>query len=410
MLVTHAKEARRMVILASIAVLAVLLMGARLEFAILLGTLACILANHHKARKSALIGNIVMVAWVLITKPAVLHHTFNHDAITITDTVVAVGGFSLLATLIAKSGLLNLVARKSGNGFWGALFSLLWQVMSYGVDNVASALNGGAIAKLKYGERVHPQYLFAIAGLANAFGAMSAIGDGTSMCLWISGINYWTFWQAWPGVLVFFLIVAPVAAWQQARYAQGHERTNIRARPIRITPIVLFLLSLLAAILFRRTGLPASFGVCGGVITAYYLFKLRPKKREFRDAAYTVVFLFNLMFMAALCGVKGVPDPSFNQEMGLGIFSALFDNYPLTFLAIKQGFHDWPVLAFFVGVGGSILYFGNAASVALSEKFVAVKAIRFTWPMSVLILLAVIAGGYAIVLYHGGWHPTHIGG
>ncbi len=48
---------------------------------------------------------------------------------------------------------------------------------------------------------------------------------------------------------------------------------------------------------------------------------------------------------------------------------SFFDNIPPTELASKQGGHDWGVLAYAVGFGGSMQWFDSSASVALSNLF-----------------------------------------
>ena len=46
---------------------------------------------------------------------------------------------------------------------------------------------------------------------------------------------------------------------------------------------------------------------------------------------------------------------------------AVFDNIPLTALALHQGGYDWGFLAYAVGFGGSMIWFGSSAGVALAE-------------------------------------------
>jgi len=57
------------------------------------------------------------------------------------------------------------------------------------------------------------------------------------------------------------------------------------------------------------------------------------------------------------------------DAFALGFVSAVFDNIPLTELAIKQGGYDWGFLAFAVGYGGSMIWFGSSAGVALSNIY-----------------------------------------
>jgi len=53
----------------------------------------------------------------------------------------------------------------------------------------------------------------------------------------------------------------------------------------------------------------------------------------------------------------------------LGVLSAVFDNIPLTALALNQGGYDWALLAYAVGFGGSMVWFGSSAGVALTNLF-----------------------------------------
>ena len=64
--------------------------------------------------------------------------------------------------------------------------------------------------------------------------------------------------------------------------------------------------------------------------------------------------------------VDSLPDPSWRSVAGLGFLSAVFDNIPLTMLALAQGGYDWGLLAYAVGFGGSMMWFGSSAGVAVT--------------------------------------------
>lgn len=55
--------------------------------------------------------------------------------------------------------------------------------------------------------------------------------------------------------------------------------------------------------------------------------------------------------------VEQLPPASALAALSLGFISAVFDNIPLTALALKQGGYDWGVLAYAVGFGGSMIWF-----------------------------------------------------
>jgi Na+/H+ antiporter NhaD/arsenite permease-like protein len=67
--------------------------------------------------------------------------------------------------------------------------------------------------------------------------------------------------------------------------------------------------------------------------------------------------------------VEKLPAASWQTAFGLGFLSAVFDNIPLTALALKQGGYDWGMLAYAVGFGGSMLWFGSSAGVAISNMY-----------------------------------------
>ncbi len=47
----------------------------------------------------------------------------------------------------------------------------------------------------------------------------------------------------------------------------------------------------------------------------------------------------------------------------------MFENIPLTALALKHGGYDWALLAYAVGFGGSLIWFGSSAGVLLTSQF-----------------------------------------
>ncbi|MEO8135248.1 MAG: citrate transporter, partial [Betaproteobacteria bacterium] len=98
------------------------------------------------------------------------------------------------------------------------------------------------------------------------------------------------------------------------------------------------------------------------------------------------IFLLSLVLCASMMPVERLPAASWQTAFGLGFVSAVFDNIPLTALALKQGGHDWGFLAFAVGFGGSMIWFGSSAGVALSNIFPEAKN--------------------AIAWIRGGWHVT----
>jgi hypothetical protein len=83
----------------------------------------------------------------------------------------------------------------------------------------------------------------------------------------------------------------------------------------------------------------------------------------------------------------------------------VFDNIPLTALALKQGGYDWGLLAYAVGYGGSMIWFGSSAGVAISNMYPEAKSVgrwvRHGWHVALAYVL-----GFLVFMLIMGWHPT----
>jgi hypothetical protein len=117
------------------------------------------------------------------------------------------------------------------------------------------------------------------------------------------------------------------------------------------------------------------------------------------------LFLLSLVLAASMMPVEQLPAASTVTVLGLGFVSAVFDNIPLTALALKQGGYDWGFLAYAVGFGGSMLWFGSSAGVALSNNFPEAKSawlwIKHGWHVALAYVV-----GFAVMSAVLTWHPT----
>jgi hypothetical protein len=116
------------------------------------------------------------------------------------------------------------------------------------------------------------------------------------------------------------------------------------------------------------------------------------------------IFLLSLVMCASMMPVQHLPAASWQSALGLGFLSAVFDNIPLTALALKQGGYDWGFLAYAVGFGGSMIWFGSSAGVALSNMYPEAKSVgawlKGGWHVAVGYVV-----GFAVLLAVVGWHP-----
>jgi hypothetical protein len=117
------------------------------------------------------------------------------------------------------------------------------------------------------------------------------------------------------------------------------------------------------------------------------------------------VFLLALILCASFMPVEQLPPASWQSAFSLGFVSAVFDNIPLTALALKQGGYDWGFLAYAVGFGGSMIWFGSSAGVALSNMYPQAKSVglwlRHGWHVALGYIV-----GFFVLLAILGWHPN----
>jgi Na+/H+ antiporter NhaD/arsenite permease-like protein len=117
------------------------------------------------------------------------------------------------------------------------------------------------------------------------------------------------------------------------------------------------------------------------------------------------VFLLALVLAASLMPVAQLPSPSWQTALGLGFVSAVFDNIPLTALALSQGNYDWGVLAYAVGFGGSMIWFGSSAGVALAHSYPEAKSVARWLKAGWHVALAYVVG-FFVLLAVLGWQPV----
>ena len=114
------------------------------------------------------------------------------------------------------------------------------------------------------------------------------------------------------------------------------------------------------------------------------------------------IFLLAWCSRASMMPVEHLPAASWQTAFGLGFVSAVFDNIPLTKLALEQGGYDWGVLAYAVGFGGSMIWFGSSAGVAITNLFPegrsVVRWLRAGWHVA----LAYVVGFAALLLLTAG--------
>ena len=130
----------------------------------------------------------------------------------------------------------------------------------------------------------------------------------------------------------------------------------------------------------------------------------RPDWEVLPETFKGTIFLLSLVTCASMMPVEKLPPASALAALSLGFVSAVFDNIPLTALALKQGGYDWGFLAYAVGFGGSMIWFGSSAGVALSNMYPEAKSVgnwlRHGWHVALAYVV-----GFAVLYFTLGWQP-----
>ena len=337
----------------------------------------------------------------------------GHEWVLLINLLLLLMGFAILSRHFEKSRVPVVLPKYLPAGWMGGfvLLAIVWVLSSF-LDNIAGALIGGAMAHQLFRCRVHVGFVAAIVAASNAGGAWSVLGDTTTSMMWIAGISPAQVFEAIVGAAVALFIFGIPAAIQQQKYSPmlQHTRERTHVDWVRVG-IVAFILVLAVAtnvtvnLMFRSYA--DSFPFLGVSVWVAILLSAAARRADWEVLGETLkgaVFLLALVLIASMMPVEDLPLPSWPTTLGLGFLSAVFDNIPLTALALKQGGYDWGFLAYAVGFGGSIIWFGSSAGVALSNIFPEIRSVgkwlRHGWfiPIS-------YTAGFFLMLGLWNWHP-----
>jgi Na+/H+ antiporter NhaD/arsenite permease-like protein len=259
---------------------------------------------------------------------------------------------------------------------------------------------------------VHIGYLAAIVAASNAGGSGSVVGDTTTTMMWIDGVSPADVFHAYLAAGVALVIFGIPAALQQQRYSPitKHARSGIRIDWKSCGAVIVILGAAILTNVVVNLELAAwadRFPFIGAAVWVA-IFATAPLRRpdwHVLPAAFTgSLFLLSLILCASLMPVERLPAASWPSALALGFVSAVFDNIPLTALALKQGGYDWGFLAYAVGFGGSMIWFGSSAGVALSNMFPEAKSVGL-WVKHGWHVAAAYVVGFVVMLAVLGWAP-----
>ncbi|HEY2863735.1 MAG TPA: citrate transporter [Casimicrobiaceae bacterium] len=394
--------------------------GIPIDFLLFALTLAGVALLHRHTLPIAVGGMLVITLFKIAFSPfaegpgvAGWATHLGHEWVLIANLFGLLLGFALLSKHFEASHIPLWLPKLLPDDWKGGLVLLLMIfVLSSFLDNIAAALIGGTIARAVFRDKLHIGYLAAIVAASNAGGSGSVVGDTTTTMMWIDGVNPLQVIEAYIAAGTAMLIFGIPAAIQQQRYSPIAREAPAGvvidwARVFIVAVILIAAIVVNVVVNVHYSDIASEFPFIGAAVWVALLVCVplrRPSWEELPGALRGSIFLLSLVLAASMMPVHKLPDASWHVALGLGFVSAVFDNIPLTALALQQGGYDWGYLAYAVGFGGSMIWFGSSAGVALTNMYPdakdAIAWVRGGWHVTVAYVI-----GFAVMLTVLGWFP-----
>ena len=396
------------------------LLGVPVDFILFGLTLISVAVFHHHTLRVSVTGLAVIASYKLAFTgfrdgPGLggLASHIGHEWVILANLFLLLMGFALLSRHFEQSRVPDEMPGLLPDDWKGGLSLLaIVFVLSAFLDNIAGALIGGTMARHVFKGRVHIGFLVPIVASANAGGAGSVVGDTTTTMMWIDGISPLSVAEAFLPAVIAFAIFGIPAAIVQHRYApiEKDPPRGIRIEWARVVIVSMILVAAVLANVVANIRFPYLLDAVPviGLAVWIVIFATAPLRRpdwEIMPETFKgTIFLLALVTCASLMPVEELPAASWRTVLGLGFLSAAFDNIPLTALALKQGGYDWGFLAYAVGFGGSMIWFGSSAGVAISNMYPEAKSVALWLRHGWYIPIAYVIGFFAMLVLVG-WHP-----
>ena len=399
--------------------------GIPIDFILFALTLLGVALFHHHTLRVAVIGLAVITLYKLLFSSfapgpglAGLIAHLGHEWVIIANLFGLLLGFALLSKHFEDSRLPAILPRFLPDDWKGGFVMLvLVFVISSFLDNIAAAMIGGSMAAVLYKKRLHIGFLAAIVAASNAGGSGSVVGDTTTTMMWIAGVDPRQVFDAYVAAVPALLFFGVIAARQQQVFQPITKDApeGVTVEWARLFIVAFILVAAVAANVYFNLAHPEvldRFPVIGAAVWVAVLLTAPLRKPDWSllpSATRGSIFLLSLVLCASMMPVERLPAASWPTTFGLGFLSAVFDNIPLTALALHQGGYDWGTLAYAVGFGGSMIWFGSSAGVALASTFPEARSVgawlKGGWHVAVGYVL-----GFFILQALVGWHPEPLRG
>jgi Na+/H+ antiporter NhaD/arsenite permease-like protein len=342
-----------------------------------------------------------------------LTHHLRDEWVVLTNLFGLLMGFALLSRHFEESRVPDRLPDLLPDDWRGGFVLLvLVFVLSSFLDNIAAALIGGTVAATVYRRRLHIGYIAALVAASNAGGSGSVIGDTTTTMMWIDGVSPADVLDAYIAAGAALLVFGVPAALQQQRYSPivKGAQAGTRIDWVRVGVVAFILAAAITVNVTTNVKFPAladRFPFLGATVWAALLLAAVLRQPDWTVMPSTLrgtAFLLCLVLAASMMPVDRLPLASWQTTLGIGFVSAVFDNIPLTKLALEQGGYDWGLMAYAVGFGGSMIWFGSSAGVAITNMFPEGRSVGGWLKAGWHVALGYVVG-FFVMLAVVGWHP-----
>lgn len=381
-----------------------------LAFVLFVGMLGGLLVFHHHKIPVVAAGFVALASVFLYRHAgdvaALLHHFHDpHREHLLINLALLLPGFALVAYYFEHSGASSGAAR-----IFKSDLLVLWVVfwLSTILDNIAAAMIGGTIILARYGKDAPFRMIIGTICASNLGGAGSPVGDTTTVMMYISQdpkISVQEIFQAFAASIPAMILVSLWAARHGVSVPalpEGEEKPEERMR----WGMVLSLLAvpgLIVGNLYDQPGLGLWAGLGLGLLLGWTPVNFT----EIKKALPNTLFLVTLVATAEMLPLEDAK-PMLNTmsrdtvAVLMGLLSAWFDNIPLTAVCLQLKGFDWGLLAYCVGYGGSAMWFGSSAGVAMGLIFPQVyDTKRWGVPFVVITLTYLVGAACYYAVFHG---------
>jgi Na+/H+ antiporter NhaD/arsenite permease-like protein len=333
-----------------------------------------------------------------------MHEAISHSAAEIFELIIFLMGAMTIVEMLGHFRFFTWLEIKlqsynisNTRLFW--IIGLVTFFASAVLDNLTTTLVMIHIGKhLSFRKENFNYFVINTVIASNAGGAMSPVGDVTTIMIWLAG--KFTAWQVLIGGFLPSFAGWVIPQYIITRRLKKVEREQVLYEyqmPLQWGIILLGFSTFGLAVLVNFLHLPPFFGILFGLGIIAIVIDIKLRRGSLQKRANQIVniikkidmdtmyFFVGILLAIGALQFQGILDtmakvifggnPGSNPmaiisgHISLGLLSAVFDNVPLTAAVLQMlpehiDYSYWVLLAITAGMGGSITVIGSAAGVA----------------------------------------------